>query len=231
MIKFQQLVGAGILACAASGAFALNIDDFNSGSLEFPGIFALGPAGSSSGQQAGSMVGGTRDIGIQMLQGSGTSIVTVPSASGLLDINNGATERSTVTVLWNANGVGLGGLDLTDAGLSLGLFMALPNPIDNIMDTLWTITSASGSSTRARQFPDGSQGADFFFPFANFTGTADFAAVTAIQLEITSPSVGLDTQIDLVETRPRPPTVPVPGTLLLMGLGLAGIAARRVKRS
>lgn len=214
---------AAALALASANASALVIDDFNSGLLGFPGVFATGPAGTDTDTQNGTMIGGSRVIDLEMLEGTGTSVVTVieiDPGNGVLDIANGTTERSNVTVSWS-----FGATDFTDAGQSTGLFLALPNPIDNIMELTTVLHDGTNTSTNFRSFPDNSSGNDFFLPFSSFVNGIDLTAITSLTITITSPNDGLDTQIDLIETRPTP--MPEPGTAFLLSAGLVGFWMRR----
>lgn len=215
-LKISAFGLAVAAALAAHSSQAIMIDDFESGYLEFPGVFAMGPAGTASNSQSGTMLGGQRAISLQMLTGSGVSVVTVPSAAGALNIDNGVNERSNVTVVWNTSPV-----DLTDAHTATGFFLTIPSKIDHPMDVSFTVTSATGTSTGTRQFADGTSG-NFFVPFSIILGGATFEQATQVTLALTSPDKALDTQVTLVETR----GVPLPGTLSLLGLGLAGLARR-----
>jgi hypothetical protein len=205
-------------------ANALSIDGFDSGNVNFPpGIAATGPSGTASDTQTGSMLGGTRDILLEMLTGPGFTIVTVPSATNSLTIGNGDTETSRVTVTWDD----MAATDLTDAGQSTGLFLGIPSAIDNRLSITFNITGGGNSGSIVRDFPDGASGTDFFFAFSGFSGSIDFSSVTSIAMVLTSPDDGFDGSVQFVETRPTPPSVPVPGTVALLGAGLLGFAARR----
>lgn len=216
---------SAVLSFSVTSANALLIDDFSDGNVPFPGINATGAGNTATGSQVGSMIGGARDIDLAVNSGAGTSIVTV--AGGVLDINNGVTEISDVTVSWS-----FGATDFTDLGLSTGVFLSLPTPIDNIMDVMFTLNDGSNASVANVSFPDGASGNDFFISFGDFIGLADITALTSASINISSPNAGLDTQITLIETRPVPGTsndIPEPASIALFGLGFGLMSFARRK--
>ena len=199
-------------------AEALTIDAFDSGQVGFPGIWATGANGSNSGIQNGSMLGGTRDIRLQKTFGSSVSYVTVLAPEPTLSFNNGTGQSSRVTVNWN----GAPGTDLTDAGLSKGFFLGIPLAIDHPMSVTISVSSATGGSSLLKQFPKDSFGTDFYMPFSLLTGTATLTAVTGITLVMESMAPSLNADIDFFNTT----TIPIPGTLALLGLGIVALARR-----
>ena len=145
---------------------------------------------------------------------------------GKLTMANGPATASLITVEWR--GISGSDSDFTDSGRSTGFFLALPDAIDKRLKVSYTATGASGTSTYSRIYADGSSGNDFFAPFAEFSNPSLFTSVTFLSIEFAgirpdgSPNqVAWDAAVDFVET-----TVPVPGTLALLGIGLAGLAGR-----
>jgi hypothetical protein len=67
---------------------------------------------------------------------------------------------------------------------------------------------------------------DEFLTFASFTGTVDFSDVEQIELLVEGLFPATDLQIGFIESA----FVPEPGTALLLGLGLAGLAVRGRRR-
>jgi hypothetical protein len=226
--QLTTLLAAGSLMLAGGTASALTIDDFTTGKIDFPGVFAPPNSGGNVGTQTGSMLGGDREILLTSLAG-GVATVLIPTTRDSLVWSNADDGRSTVVVTWD-NGFDE---DLT-AGpggeVATGFFLGIPNPIDNRLTITLAVTGGGNSGSDSESFPDGASGTDFFFPFADFDGSIDFTSVTSIVMTLTSPDNGFDGAVEFVETRPRP--TPVPGTIALLGLGLVGMAARRrVKRA
>ncbi|WPL18142.1 hypothetical protein Thiowin_03201 [Thiorhodovibrio winogradskyi] len=122
---------------------------------------------------------------------------------------------------------GIGNLDFTEAGASKGFYLRLPSPIQEPM----TIAFDVQGSEFERTFLDGSVGDDFFFPFMSFTDQGVFSDVIYLTMTMSSTNTGWDASIDLLETRPTPTDVPIPGTLSLLTLGLVGLRLRRRNRN
>ncbi len=224
MRKILTTFAAGAFLVAGGTAKALTIDDFATGKLDFPGLNVTGAGDTDSGSQNGAgILGGTRDMDLEMLTGAGTTVVTIPSANDILNINNADDATTSLLVTWDD----MASTDLTDTGQANGFFLGIPVPIDNRLNVTFTVMGGGNTGSITQMFPDGASGNDFFVPFAGFSGSIDFEAVTSIVMALTSPDDGFDGSIEFVETRPTPPVVPVPGTLALLGAGLVGFAARR----
>ncbi len=224
----KKYISGAIAASAffvAGTANALLIDNFDNGSLSLSlNNAAVGVMDGPTNEAAAGIIGGSRTGTLTMsaIQG-GNADADAEVVNGLLDISNKIDANATVEIMWNSNGAGLGGIDLT-AGGAIGFFLSFPNPIDNELTISFLINGVSDSS---QTFPDGSSGDDFFILFAD----AGIAAATDSILMTVSDGFGWDAQIDLVETRERPPGgVPEPATLLLMGAGLAGLGSMRRRK-
>jgi hypothetical protein len=209
-----KILAAAIAGLMVSGAAqALLIDDFTVNQQ----VAAFASTDSNS---VAAGLGTSRTLTAENTEGQTQAFINtlVPS---VLDMSNTTTATGTVTVDWT----GIASLDFTDGGLATGLFLAIPNPIDNALDVTFTV---NGSSAVAVSFPNGASGNDFFIPFASFGDPSQFDSVTTLTVSFTGPTAW-DAGVDFIETRPNP--APLPGTLLLMGAGLIGLGVRRARQS
>jgi hypothetical protein len=225
MLRKQIVLAAatGSLFLVAGTAQAVSIDTF----VDDQTTTVVN--GSTNNDVApGSFVGTNRNVAVSTT-GIGAQITSNINAlfPGRLDMQNSPVSNGTVVITWTGIGTNdPANSDFTDGGQSTGLFLDIPAAIDNELTVEFT---ANGSSSFSRDFPDNSEGTDFFFPFASFSDPNVFTAVTSLVMTLSNnegaAGEGWDAQVNLVETRPNP--VPVPGTLALVGMGLIGVSARR----
>ena len=130
LLDLMKLLMISVLLLTAGKVSAFTIDDFSSGHVEFPGIFATGPGATAQGTQTGTMLGGRRHILLEMLASTATTFVTVPLASDDFVITNGTTEITRVTVTWAGM---TAPVDMTVGGTADGMEFVLvssdPNPM------------------------------------------------------------------------------------------------------
>ncbi len=213
-------------------ARAMVIDNFDSG----PGVVSSdGIAGPLNLPAAGAL-GGSRTLQIlgfptdadPVSDGAALEVATPPNATGHSQNAFAPGGRSMIT--WDANGAGLGGLDLTDGGLSNGIkFDLLSIDVGSVDATVKVVDTSAAEATLA--VSDLMMGSNHFM-FADFLGSVDFAAVDAVMLVIDADK-NSDLRIDLIQTIDVAPSgVPEPMNAVLSGMALGTLAhaTRRRRR-
>jgi len=207
----------GVLA--ACNVNALTIDSFDTLQANKRVINGDSVVTNNTSGAGVTYIGTSRDLSSQS---TGTNSYTDASINfsfvSVLDMANNVNSTGVVYVQWY--GISGPASDFTEAGNNFGLRISLPAPIDNSLTVTFLV---NGTSSAVQTFPDGSVGELFPFAFASFSDPSVFTNVTELRMTMTGPT-GWDAAVDLVET------VPLPGTLMLMGIGLAGLA-RSVKRA
>jgi hypothetical protein len=241
-----QFAAGAFLAATSAGAHALAIDSFDDDTKYFFGFANTAPDGnavvtdgtsplptSANKAQTGvaDALGGDRTTTVtQTVGNSAGNTITArnffesTAGSGVFDVAVSNSTNGNVSILWD----NFTDEDLTAGGVT-GFFVDIPTAIDNRLTITFNVMDGATTGTFGRTFNSGASGPDFFFPFASFDNDV-FSSVDSVEFVLSSPDAAWDAQIDLVETRERPPQVPVPGTVALLGAGLVGFAARRRTR-
>lgn len=203
-----SLAGAMLAACAP----ALVLDDFTTG----PYSVRL-QSGSDSAMQAGSMIGGDRQTVISVQSNPFNQYLGLVIANGVLASDSGTSLDASTLVSYgatadlNANLFGYNAFEVHFMSNDLPLTLSV---------TLFTSTG-DVSETVQVAVPNGLS-FDVTVPYSLFTAFSAFGDVDRIAFGFETPRNG-DFAITGIEA------VPEPGTMLALGLGVAGLMARRRK--
>ena len=230
----KTLPAIAFSALTMGSAQALTIDDFSTTLL-------LSDPGTDSGSvtaPVSSIIGGEREADIDRLTGSDSASLAFNSGgTGTMSIANGTGGTSASLVIYDGVGsgggaAGLGGVDLTVGGTQDAFDLRI---IANDFAAAVSISVVSGGDTSFLTVlsPGGNPGPSsvpMLFEYASFAGVADFTSVDAIFLNVdTSLNNATDIELDFFGTTTT--EVAEPETLLILGLGLAGLgfARRRLR--
>lgn len=213
-----------VVGCVTSSQAAL-IDNFNSGG----GSAQAGAGGAdtdTSATAAGDALGDFRALAIPATTAvSGIGNLTLaanPLASGLLSFSLDAQTSGSARLTWDANGAGLGGIDLTDAGASTTFTFDILSIDQGLIDLIITVED-TGGNVASRTFSNAGVGQQqtLFSAFTNFGGT-DFTIAERVSLEISGRD-GSDVTLDQIFTFGQITPVPEPSSLALCITALGGI--------
>ena len=226
----KTLAAIAFSVFTVSSAHALMIEDFSTTLL-------LSDPGTNTGfvtAPTTSIIGGERQAGIAQLSGSDPATLAFNSGgSGTMSIGNGTGGMSTIGVVWDGTTAGgLGGIDLTVGGTqnAFDLRIVANDFAADISILVWDTSHTLSLLTLAS--PGGVPGPSsipMLFEYANFSGSADFTSVRSIELGVNTLVNATDIEIDFLRTTTT--EVAEPETLLILGLGLAGLgfARRRLR--
>lgn len=200
------------------------------------GDIAGNPKTATGGVAVGGAIGGSRAVVVQRVTGGGSASVDTgysePSTAQTLTVSTGAGSSVQAKLIYDGdtgespnegvNTSGLGSQDMTAGGASLlsldaswdqaGIVIRV-SFFQGTLSSYYDFVTVGGNTLGTFQ--------SLTAPFTSFTagpgGGVDFDDIGAITVDITGPTA-FDLQLRNFET-----TVPEPGTLALLALGLAGL--------
>jgi len=221
----RSLIAAGAMLVGTS-AFALDIDNFNDVSAQLVVSPTIGMLTSDDTSPTGNAIGGFR----QLTASGGTGILgTVGKVEDdAFSYANSPSSVGSMSIIYDADSAGLGGIDLTDGNTSTGIIFSI---LYSDLPTSSTITiEGGGTSTATATLPSGillpGDAQDFFVSFADFVGAADLTNITSIQFDFEPATTGIagnDLILDNISTG----VVPEPSSLALIALGGLAMMRRR----
>lgn len=220
---------AGLIAVSSANAAVVTIDDFDTTNFQVVGAPSFGNSPMNPVTASGLTVDAiglartitnTRTNPTGVANAFGRQVQTVVTG-GQASVSLGADTQGVSEFFWNAAGA-----DLVDGTNDRVLI--------DVIDTDQTGISFSlaFNGVSITRFANGPS--ELNFNFSDFVGV-DFTSVGAISLAVSGPTA-FDTSFDNVRaagnltTTPMAP-VPVPASLPLMVVGLAGLLAMRKTRS
>ncbi len=222
MKSLALAVSLGLGALGSAEAFVIDTFDVTSQSVAADG---------SDTTAAPEAVGGFRTIEITKAGPLGaTASVLIPP--GIYSHSADALTAATSVITWDANGAGLGGVDLTDGLLNPEFVLELLSIDLGVSVSIGVTDTFGGSDTQVVPGLSGTPGT-YTLSFSAFTGV-DFTSIDSISLTVNGPEA-TDLTLDLLQTQgttpPPPPSVPEPGVLLLLGSGLIGLFGVRGRKA
>ena len=229
MKKIERILAGALVAASASFAVPssasamLVIDTFT------PGTVALS---ANSGNIVDSslemllpvtdVIGGAREVSVTWQSGELSATANNNPPIGTLGLSSATGVTALFEMTYDAGGLGLGGLDLTQMGENTGIDVAFiaadagaattVTLMDTVGDTLELTLNTAGPGA-------------LFFDFDLFAGIGDVTDIDSIHFAIQGQIDG-DYQIDLIRAISDVPE-PLTATLGTLGLGVLGLGLRR----
>lgn len=232
------------LFLVAMSAQAVLVDEFidptfaGGGQIVSVTNVAPGPVVSQVGSYA-SILGGYRDLRLEYITGTGQAKAAVNEFgdTGTLSYSNDTSVQSFLQVQWDGNDAPAGELTLNDDVL----YDLTPCPSDEWQFLIGVSTDLSATVGLFAVDVNG-ETADWSYVLPNFfsgalaanvgdftySGAFDWTKVDALEMTVLPAVDDVDIQVDYVKTECS--SIPEPGTLALLGSGLALVVRRRRRK-
>ena len=186
-----------LVAGMASPAFALTIDTFDEPTFELT---------ADDGSEHATPTDSTTNLGIDLIalgdsrftavtwQSGSNDVMAQANSDGILAFSSDFGTTGLFDLTYDANGAGLGGIDLTENGGS-EIVVDLVGADASSDVTVTVMDTGVGSSTKTIMTAGGPE--VLHFDFGTFSGDADFELVDKIQVSLQGVSDG-DYAIDLI---------------------------------
>jgi len=211
-----------VLALASTTASAVVIDNFDTGNTNITRT-SVGTSTDTANGNPADIIGNDRDASLTYISGELDASAQANPPTGRFSWSNAAGVTSSASLVWDDGAGGLGGVDLTEGGLSDAILMELVTIDLDVQLTFTVEDTQGGSSSRTLT---GLTPGELKFAYASFTGTANFTDVNRISLLFEGPA-NVDATIDLVSTSQL---VPEPASVLLFGVGLTALGGAMRRR-
>ena len=217
----MALALAGLVMPSVASA-VIAIDDFA------PGMVALSADSGTpvvSNVQSGllGVIGGSRETMVTWQSGQLNATANNNPPIGTLGLSSSTGVTAMFDLHYDNSGLGLGGVDMTEAGDNLGISMVF-TMADAGAATTVTLTDTAGDTLDLTINTVAGPGA-LFFSFANFVGIGDITDIDQIHFNIQGQVDG-DYQIDLITTTRGVPE-PITATLGTLSIGALAYGLRR----
>lgn len=231
--RILTAAASAAILMGAAPASALVIDDFVTPQFVEDTVaeddVIDGVDGVGSEVAAVTAIGGYRDLYVEKLSGPTDSGVRARVTDDILSFSNDSLVTGAGYITWdgddddpfNVDTDGLGGYNLLAAGNFFDFEVIEADHMLDFTMTVWDM--AGGISTYFEELPPVEQLETRLF-FSQFTGTADFSDVGAIQIFVTGDRPSLDASIGEIEV------IPLPASALLLLGGIGGLGALRARR-